>query len=249
MDVSRRAFLKKSGALTCGAAVTVAGASQAKAGPLRHGGDAKQRFAMVMDLRKCIGCQACTVACSMENQIPVGDFRTIVSQYDVLDTASGAVESFTLPRMCNHCDNPPCVPVCPVQATYQQKDGKVLIDAEKCVGCGYCVQACPYDARYINPVTNTADKCTFCTHRVEAGLLPACVETCTGGARNFGDIKDPDSKVSKLLAEHKDDIKVLRPEMETSPHVFYIGLDPRFEGRVKGEAALWVGKETEEENS
>jgi len=249
MDISRRAFLKTSGALTCGAAAAATGAAPAQAGPQRHGGDASKRFAMVIDLRKCIGCQACTIACSIENQIPIGEFRTIVTQYDVRDVKSGAVESFTLPRLCNHCDNPPCVPVCPVQATYQQKDGKVLIDAEKCVGCGYCVQACPYDARFINPLTNTADKCTFCTHRVEAGLLPACVETCTGGARNFGDVKDPDSTVSKLLAAHKGEIKVLRPEMGTSPHVYYIGLDPRFEGRVNGAPALWAGAESEEEKS
>ena len=83
-----------------------------------------------------------------------------------------------LPRLCNHCDNPPCVPVCPVQATFQREDGIVLVDNERCVGCAYCVQACPYDARFINHETQTADKCTFCEHRLEVGLLPACVESC-----------------------------------------------------------------------
>ncbi|WP_457648382.1 4Fe-4S dicluster domain-containing protein [Profundibacter sp.] len=144
----------------------------------------------------------------------------------------------TLPRLCNHCDNPPCVPVCPVQATFQREDGIVVVDADKCVGCAYCVQACPYDARFINPKTNIADKCTFCVHRVEAGLLPACVETCTGGARIFGDMNDPDSEISKVLAEAGDAVKVLRPEMGTDPHVYYIGLETAFEGKVKGQGIL-----------
>ncbi|MCF8481300.1 MAG: 4Fe-4S dicluster domain-containing protein [Rhodospirillum sp.] len=242
MDPSRRLFLKTAGAVTCGAAACVTGSAPAQAGPERHGGDAGSRFAMVIDLRRCIGCQACTVACSTENQVPLGDFRTLVNQYQVrdLDAPDAPPASFTLPRLCNHCDDPPCVAVCPVQATYQQKDGKVLIDADQCVGCAYCVQACPYDARFINPTTQTADKCTFCTHRVEAGLLPACVETCVGGARVFGDLKDPNSEINRLLTEAEGDVTVLRPEMETSPHVFYIGLDTRFQGKVEGQAALWI---------
>ena len=242
MDSSRRSFLKYSGALSCGVAATASAAPSPETLSRRRGGDPNKRYAMVIDLHRCIGCQACTVACSMENQVPLGEFRTIVSQYDVRDVndSMGQVESFTLPRLCNHCDNPPCVPVCPVQATYQQEDGKVLIDADICVGCGYCVQACPYDARFINPITQTADKCTFCTHRVYEGLLPACVETCTGGARMFGDIKDPNSVVSKVLKEAGDKVKVLRPEMETSPHVFYLGLEPEFESKVEGDAALWL---------
>ncbi len=102
----------------------------------------------------------------------------------------------SLPRLCNHCDNPTCVPVCPVQATFQREDGVVLVDNERCVGCAYCVQACPYDARFINHETQTADKCTFCEHRLEVGLLPACVESCVGGARVIGDLNDPDSAIS-----------------------------------------------------
>lgn len=246
MDTSRRDFLAGACSITAGAAVCVASADTAHAAsPARRGGESGQRFAMVIDLRKCIGCQACTVACSMENQVPLGDFRTIVSQYEVRDTdrPGQPAATYTLPRLCNHCDAPPCVEVCPVQATYQQKDGKVLVDADRCVGCAYCVQACPYDARYINPETQTADKCTFCTHRVEAGLLPACVETCVGGARVFGDMLDPNSTVSGLLRDHA--VKVLRPEMGTAPHVFYIGLDDRFAGKVDGQAALWVVRDAQ----
>jgi tetrathionate reductase subunit B len=252
MVSSRRDFIKGACSVTAGAAVCVATAeTAAAAAPMRRGGDATKRYAMVIDLRKCIGCQACTVACSMENQVPLGDFRTIVSQYEVrsTDDPNQPAATYTLPRLCNHCEDPPCVPVCPVQATYQQKDGKVLVDADICVGCAYCVQACPYDARYINPETQTADKCTFCTHRTDVGLLPACVETCTGGARVFGDLLDPDSEITALMAEHE--VKVLSPEQGTSPHVFYIGLDDRFQGKVDGQAALWVvrddtGREIEE---
>ena len=97
---------------------------------------------------------------------------------------------YFLPRLCNHCDDPPCVAKCPVNATSKREDGVVLVDGERCVGCAYCVQACPYDARFINRDTGKADKCTFCAHRLEAGLLPACVETCVGGGRIFGDLND-----------------------------------------------------------
>ncbi len=103
----------------------------------------------------------------------------------------------------------PPVPVCPVQATFQREDGIVVVDNERCVGCAYCVQACPYDARFINHSTQTADKCTFCAHRLEVGLLPACVESCVGGARIIGDLKDPNSTIRKMLTEHEAEIKVL----------------------------------------
>ncbi|MBK5206545.1 MAG: 4Fe-4S binding protein, partial [Polaromonas sp.] len=132
---------------------------------------------------------------------------------------------------------PPCIPVCPVGATFQRKDGIVVVDGDRCVGCAYCVQACPYDARFINHDTGKADKCTFCAHRVDAGLLPACVETCVGGARIFGDLNDPKSQVRQLVDQNK--IKVLKPEMGTQPHVFYLALDERFQGRVEGEGTLW----------
>ncbi|MDP3707637.1 MAG: 4Fe-4S dicluster domain-containing protein, partial [Polaromonas sp.] len=152
-------------------------------------GESKHRWAMVVDVQKCIGCQACTVSCIMENDVPANSFRTVTSTYEVHD--GKRTGTYMLPRLCNHCDEPPCIPVCPVGATFQRKDGIVVVDGDRCVGCAYCVQACPYDARFINHDTGKADKCTFCAHRVDAGLLPACVETCVGGARIFGDLNDP----------------------------------------------------------
>lgn len=242
MDLARRLFMTQTARLTAGAAF-VPLASIAQAGindqPPRRGGDARKRYAMLIDLRQCIGCQACTVSCHIENEAPLGKFRTIVSQYEVENEETGALAQFMLPRLCNHCDNPPCVPVCPVQATFQREDGIVVVDADRCVGCAYCVQACPYDARFINDRTQVADKCTFCAHRLEAGLLPACVESCVGGARIIGDINDPDSQISQMIAEHRDALKVLQPDKNTVPHVFYLGMDERFIDRPQAAPGLW----------
>ena len=209
--------------------------------PPRRPGEQGKRYGMVVDIRRCIGCQACTVSCSMENLPPLGQFRTTVLQYEVDTKVQGAPPAMvSLPRLCNHCDNPPCVPVCPVQATFQRTDGVVLVDNERCVGCGYCVQACPYDARFINHETQTADKCTFCEHRLEAGLLPACVESCVGGARKVGDLNDPKSEISTLLRDNKGEIKVLKPDLGTRPHVFYIGLPDEFVNGIDGQAGVRV---------
>ncbi len=228
---SRRAFLRGVPVLTAAAAVP--GAALAKSGSPHHWG-------MLVDVRRCIGCQACTVACIQENAVPEGSFRTVVSTYSVQVTdGDQPAGTYVLPRLCNHCDEPPCVPVCPVSATFKRDDGMVLVDADRCVGCGYCVQACPYDARFINHDTQKADKCTFCAHRVDAGLLPACVETCVGGARIFGELNDPQGELRRRLDEAGSALKVLKPEQKTAPQVFYIGLDERFEGKVQGQGSLW----------
>ncbi|OOF83167.1 tetrathionate reductase subunit TtrB [Rodentibacter ratti] len=242
MELTKRSLLKNFSALTVGAAFVPFSYAENCFQPERREGDETHRYGMLIDLRRCIGCQACTVSCSVENHSPLGEFRTTVRQYEVVDKDYG-VNNVLLPRLCNHCDNPPCVPVCPVQATYQRKDGIVVINNETCIGCAYCVQACPYDARFINEETKTADKCTFCAHRLEVGLLPACVESCVGGARIIGDLNDPNSTISKMLLEHKADLKVLKPEAGTIPQVFYLGLDDIFTQKVEGQPMLWQGLE------
>ncbi|KON81561.1 4Fe-4S dicluster domain-containing protein [Azoarcus sp. PA01] len=231
MSQSRRAFLRGIPVLTAAAAIAPAPALAA---------DGTHHWAMLVDARKCIGCQACTVSCIQENAVPEGSFRTVVSTYSVkLTDADQPAGTYMLPRLCNHCDAPPCVPVCPVGATFKRDDGIVVVDGDRCVGCAYCVQACPFDARFINHETNKADKCTFCAHRVDAGLLPACVETCVGGARIFGDLNDPDGELRQRLDAAQADVKVLKPEQGTEPRVFYIGLDERFQGKVEGQGTLW----------
>lgn len=179
-----------------------------------------QRLAMVVDLRRCVGCQACTVACAMENRTPLGEFRTSVNDFEIM--AQGKPRKILLPALCNQCDNPPCVPACPAKATFRRTDGLVLVDPQRCVGCGYCVLNCPYSARFLNRQTRSADKCSLCAHRLDAGLLPACVETCIGKARTVGDLSDPASAVARLLAEHK--AVTLEPKAGAKPQVFYIGL-------------------------
>lgn len=186
------------------------------------------RYGMLIDLKKCVGCQACTVSCCMENAVPPDEFRTSVGEYALMPPGEERMYVAPLPRLCNHCKNPPCLPVCPVRATYQHDDGIVVVDAKVCIGCGFCVQACPYGARFLNRQTRTADKCTFCAHRLEAGLLPVCVESCVGGARLFGDLNAPGSLLRRALDAHKSDIKVLYPEKGTEPYVFYLHLDEAF---------------------
>lgn len=182
-----------------------------------------QRYAMVIDLRKCVGCHACTVACKSENNVPLGVFRAQVEEGEYGKFPN--VARYRLPRLCNHCENPTCVKVCPVKASYQLDDGTVLIDYDKCIGCKYCIAACPYGARFINKERHSAEKCTYCHHRLEAGLQPACVNTCIGNARIFGDLNDPNSAVSQLIA--KFPTTVIKPETNNRPQTYYIGADDK----------------------
>lgn len=184
----------------------------------------KKKYVFIIDLRKCVGCYACQVACKQENDVPISNFRSTVKLRQ--DGSYPKVKWRFLPVLCNHCDNPPCVKACPVPgATFKREDGLVLVDKEKCMGCDYCVTACPYDARYVWE-DKKADKCDFCLHLLEQDSLPACVRACMGKARYIGDINDPNSEVSKLLAKNKDRIKVRKPEFNTKPSVYYI-LDDR----------------------
>lgn len=239
----RRHFLKTAAAAALGVA-TASCTPRLNKQPARREGDGEKRYGMVIDLAKCIGCQACVVSCRIENSTPPAAFRTSVDQYR--DDDGKEAGNVMLPRLCNHCDNPPCVPVCPVQATFQRLDGVVVIDNTRCVGCGYCVVSCPYNARFLNPVTNTADKCTFCLHRLEQGLLPACVESCVGGARMIGDLNDPESQVSQLLAAHRGKdangrqrIQLLREKSGTEPRVYYLGLSDEFTDTIEGSPSIY----------
>lgn len=206
-----------------------------KDGDLAVEGQAGKRWAMLIDLRKCVGCQACTAACKFENNIPEGSFRTWVPDIEI-DTYPHTRRAF-LPRLCNHCERPSCIAVCPADATWQRKDGIVEIDYDKCWGCGACVNACPYDARFINPVTRTADKCNFCAQRVDQGLLPACVETCIGGARQFGDLNDPNDPVTQQIKS--EPVQVLKPGTGNQPRVFYIALPDQLQNNPPGRPTLW----------
>ena len=141
----------------------------------------KIKYGMVIDLRRCIGCHTCEVACKMENRVPLGVWQAWVKQIEK-GSYPNVRKSF-LPILCDHCDNPSCVTVCPTKASFKRKDGIVIIDPHTCIGCGYCMMACPYAVRYIHPIQKIVQKCSFCSHRIDAGLKPACVEACATGAR------------------------------------------------------------------
>ncbi len=132
-------------------------------------------------------------------------------------------KAFFVPKLCNHCERPSCVQVCPTGATFRTRDGVVLVDRKYCIGCGYCIQACPYGARYLNPDLKVADKCTWCYHRITRGQQPACVEVCPVGARIFGDLNDAKSPINLFIRNNRVD--VLKPETGNRPRVFYVGLD------------------------
>lgn len=179
------------------------------------------RYGFVIDQRKCIGCHACTVACKEENRVPLGAFRTWVKSIE-RGTFPDTRRYFSVLR-CNHCEYAPCVAICPTVALYRRPDGIVDFDGARCIGCKSCMQACPYDALYIDPDTHTAAKCHYCAHRVEAGLLPACVIVCPEQAIVAGDLHDPRSRIARLVATEQ--VQVRKPEQGTGPKVFYLGAD------------------------
>jgi Fe-S-cluster-containing dehydrogenase component len=194
---------------------------------------------------KCIGCGRCMEGCKTENDVPREPFfvRTWVERYTIRKGGEAVVKtiepnpegapdtsadrsilrSFFVPKLCNQCADPPCVQVCPVGATFQTEDGVVLVNEKTCVGCRYCIQACPYGARFLHPKTHTADKCTFCYHRISQDLLPACVEVCPTQARIFGDINSGASPLARFRRMNK--IHVLKPGLNTEPKVYYASLD------------------------
>ena len=180
------------------------------------------QYGFVIDQRKCIGCHACTVACKSENEVPLGKFRTWV-KYVEKGTFPSVKRHFTVLR-CNHCDAAPCVEICPVNALHKRKDAIVDLDKDVCIGCRACMQACPYDAIYLNDDTGTAEKCHYCAHRTELGLEPACVVVCPERAIVAGDVSNPQSGIAKLLASQKTSQRKL--EKGTKPRVWYVDALP-----------------------
>lgn len=179
------------------------------------------KYGFVIDNRKCIGCHACTTACKSEHQVPVGVNRTWVKQVEKGEFPDTR-RLFSVMR-CNHCTDAPCVEICPTEALYFRNDGIVDFDKDRCIGCKSCMQACPYDALYIDPESHTAAKCNYCAHRVDVGLEPACVNVCPEQAIISGDMENPLTEISQLLARQQ--VKVRKPEKSTQPNLFYIDAD------------------------
>lgn len=263
-NITRRKFLKTgASAGAAAAAVGVAGVGKARAQTDKpeiypDQDTSEVRWGFLVDLRRCVGCNGCAVACKTEFDVRLGRFRNGVITYDS-GTYPDAKRDF-VPWICNHCKKPPCLAKCPVEpvkaslefpsgekaeywarATYQRPDGLVLVDQERCVGCGECVKSCPYNARYLDPVKaaggdpasvglsiaspKASDKCSLCIHRMENGVVPACVNTCQADARLVGNLNDSSSEISKRIAEAGDDAKTLLSSLGTEPAAYYIGLN------------------------
>ncbi len=262
MGIDRRKFMKVSGltalALAGGRQMSVLGQDDStKVEPPRTGSFdtplTAKRWAMVCDLSKCRrkeGCDACIKACHLAHNVP--DFGNPKDEVKWIwkehfehafhgqehEYITEEIRHSNVPLLCNHCDNPPCTRVCPTGATWKREsDGIVMMDWHRCIGCRYCVVACPYGSRSFNwreprPHIETIDesfptrtrgvveKCTFCEERLVRGLLPVCVEVCPEKALAFGDLEDPESEIRALLREHFTIRR--RPELGTSPEVFYI---------------------------
>lgn len=204
----------------------------------------KPMYGFLIDTTKCTGAGKCLTACRVENGVPEGQARTWVERYvhfkdgrvevdlvpEIGYAASGepqpaaedVLRAYFVPKLCNQCVDAPCNQVCPVHASIKSPEGIELVDADRCIGCGYCVQACPYGIRFMNHETNVADKCNWCYHRVMRNEQPACVEACPTGARVFGRIDDPDSEISKRLATLPT--SVLKQHLGTIPLTRYVGL-------------------------
>ena len=245
MDLTRRDLFAKAGKwiLLTSAATTAWDfvlAGNAEASP--NYDMTKHWWAMIIDVDKCIGCGNCVRACEAENDVPEGSFRTWIERYHIDDWHSDRPEvdspngghdgfpekhqtgkNFFIPKLCNHCADSPCVQVCPVGATFSTPDGVVLVDEKYCLGCRYCIQACPYGCRFLNTKKNTADKCTLCYHRITQGLTTACCEACPTQARVLADLKNPQDPVHEFLRTHA--VQVLKPQMATGAKVFYNNLD------------------------
>ena len=206
----------------------------------RSDGSNMTRLGFLLDSDSCIGCHACTVACKSEHDVPLGVNRTWV-KYVERGHFPATRRHFSVMR-CNHCDDAPCVEICPTSALFHASNGVVDFDDRNCIGCKACMNACPYDALYINPVTSTAHKCNFCNHRIDQGLEPSCVIVCPTQAIVVGDLDDPTSQISRIVA--RDDVAVRAPEQNTRPKVYYRGadqsvLDP-LQAQVADDGLIWA---------
>ena len=201
----------------------------------------RPHWGMVVDTERCLGCWSCAVICKSENNVPLGGWwNRILTEGEALDqpeSPRGALEMSWLPLACQHCENAPCVKACPVAATYHRDDGLVMMDNDRCIGCRYCMIACPYGVRTFNwghparptpyetgmvvarPL-GTVEKCTMCVHRLAEGQVPSCVWSCPAGARVFGDLNDPASRVNTLIREREG--APLLEEVGTRPSVSYL---------------------------
>lgn len=241
-EFTRRGFMGAAGSAALVLAFGGKAGRAAEKGPSDYNWE-DHSYVYLVDASRCIGCGMCVQACQRENKVPDGFFRTWVERYRMgeggrveVDSPNGGINGFPativdfkvtkglfVPKLCNHCKNTPCTQVCPVGASYTTKDGVVLVDDKRCIGCGYCVQACPYGSRYLHPVTHVADKCTWCYHRITRGLKPACVMACPVGARAFGNMKNLQDPVRRIIAT--EPVSVLQPELLTRPNCYYKGLD------------------------
>jgi len=229
---TRREFFKKGATAAFGGVVATATAPRLARAVTESGKTWAKHWGMLVDLRRCIGCQACTVACKAENGVPLGVFRRRVRTI-MTGTYPKATRHY-VPISCFHCEKPACLDACAKldcyigqeeSAIHQTDDGYVMIDKEICKPDKKpCLTGCPYHNIFYDPVADKADKCTFCEHRVKQGVAPACVQTCQGGALMFGDLKDPNSQIAKAMASNQT--KVLRPKKDTKPSFHYIGLEP-----------------------
>ena len=244
-EVSRRDFLKKTGALAGGVVfVSMINPFKRVYATKKPRGKGKW-YGVGIDIEKCIGCANCARACKNENDVPKEPFffRNWVEQYTITNeeevkviSPNGGIDGFTqtvpeediwktffVPKMCNHCAKSPCTQVCPVGASFESEEGLALIDQSYCIGCGYCVQACPYGCRYMHPEKGVVDKCTFCLHRIRQDLSPACMLVCPTGARMYGDLNDKEGPLVQFIKDNN--CVVLKPQLNTGAKLYYNALN------------------------
>ena len=250
-EASRRDFLRNATTVTLGAmSLTLLAGAAPSGSPAPHGGapaapgGTKPVWGFLVDTTRCTGAGKCLTACRVENRVPEGQSRTWVERYvhykdgrvevDLVPETGYAesgetqpdpddvLRAYFVPKLCNQCVDAPCNQVCPVHASIKSPEGIELVDADRCIGCGYCVQACPYGIRFMNHDTGVADKCNWCYHRIMRDEQPACVEACPTGARVFGRLDDPNSEIAKRLATVPT--SVLKQHLGTIPLTRYVGL-------------------------